>query len=99
MRTIPTMRDYLAYYNNLDVAPFLQALEKQCRFYSDRKIDMFKDEISVPGLTLQYLFLNQKDVFYSLIDQKNSDLHWLMKDQIVGGPSLVFHRGFYGRLC
>ena len=47
-----TMRDYLIWYNNLDVTPFLEAISKQFTFYRDRRIDMFKDGISVPGLSL-----------------------------------------------
>ena len=31
-----TCRDFLVWYNNLDVKPFLQAIERQSRFYSDR---------------------------------------------------------------
>ena len=51
-----TMRDYLVWYNNRDVTPFLEAIAKQFAFYHDRGIDMFKDGISVPGLSLLHLF-------------------------------------------
>ena len=51
-----TMRDYLIWYNNRDVTPFLEAISKQFAFYRDRDIDMFKDGISVPGLSLLHLF-------------------------------------------
>ena len=44
-----TMRDYLIWYNNRDVTPFLDAIAKQFTFYCDRGIDMFKDGISVPA--------------------------------------------------
>ena len=40
------MRDYLEYYNNLDVVPFLIALENLSTYYRDRGIDVFKDAIS-----------------------------------------------------
>ena len=46
-----TMRDFLVWYNNRDVVPFLEALDKQFAFYQQQNIDMFKDGISVPGLT------------------------------------------------
>ncbi|KAK2158321.1 hypothetical protein NP493_1808g00009 [Ridgeia piscesae] len=46
-----TMRDFLEWYNNRDVGPFLQAIAMQFDFYRQREIDMFKDGISVPGLT------------------------------------------------
>ena len=51
-----TFRDFLIWYNNRDVVPFLENIDKQFAFYKERRIDMFKDGISVPGLTLKYLF-------------------------------------------
>ena len=88
-----TMRDYLVWYNNRDVTPFLEAISKQFAFYRDRDIDMFKDGISVPGLTLLYLFtyLPSKTYFVTF-NRTNSDLHKLVKDNIVGGPAIIFHR-------
>ena len=88
-----TMRDYLIWYNNRDVLPFLEALEKQFVFYQKQNIDMFKDGISVPGLSLLYLFNNlPKDTFFTIFNKTNSDLHHLIKDNIVGGPAIIFHR-------
>ena len=88
-----TFRDFLTWYNNRDVGPFLEALEKQSAFYQERGIDMLKAGISVPGLTLRYLFQRlPHDTYFTLFDEKNSDLHDLLKSQIVGGPSLILHR-------
>ena len=88
-----TMRDYLIWYNNRDVTPFLDAIAKQFTFYCDRGIDMFKDGISVPGLSLLYLFSNlPKDTFFTVFNETSKDLHHLVKDNIVGGPAIIFHR-------
>ena len=88
-----TMRDYLIWYNNRDVTPFLEAIAKQFTFYCDRGIDMFKDGISVPGLSLLYLFSNlPNDTYFVTFNRTNSDLHKLVKDNIVGGPAIIFHR-------
>ena len=88
-----TLRDYLIFYNNLDVTPFLEAISKQFTFYRDRGIDMFKDGISVPGLSLLYLFNNlPPKTFFTVFNQTNSDLHKLVKDNIVGGPAIICHR-------
>ena len=88
-----TLRDFLIYYNNLDTFPFLQAVEKAFSFFQDKKLDMFKSAISVPGLTLNYLFsLLTPDVYFTLISNQNRDLHSLFKENLVGGPSIVFHR-------
>ena len=47
--------DWLCYYNNLDVAPGLEALEKMKSFYTERGIDILKDAVSLPGVSLHYL--------------------------------------------
>ena len=88
-----TMRDFLVWYNNRDVVPFLDAIDKQFAFYKQQNIDMFKDGISVPGLTLLYLFNElPSNTFFTVFNQTNSDLHLLVKDNIVGGPAIIFHR-------
>ena len=88
-----TMRDYLIWYNNRDVEPFLEAIAKQATFYRDRHIEMFKDGISVPGLSLLYLFNDlPPDTNFVNFNRTNSDLHQLVKDNIVGGPAIIFHR-------
>ena len=88
-----TMHDFLVWYNNRDVVPFLDAIDKQFAFYKQQNIDMFKDGVSVPGLTLLYLFNGlPPDTNFVTFNQTNSDLHQLVKDNIVGGPAIIFHR-------
>ena len=88
-----TMRDFLVWYNNRDVIPFLQAIDKQFAFYQQHNIDMFKDGISVPGLSLLHLFNDlPNDTYFTVFNRTNSDLHELVKDNIVGGPAIIFHR-------
>ena len=85
-----TMRDFLVWYNNRDVIPFLQAIDKQFAFYQQHNIDMFKDGISVPGLSLLHLFNDlPNDTNFVTFNQTNSDLHKLVKDNIVGGPAII----------
>ena len=74
------------------MVPFLQAIDRQFAFYQQRGIDMFKQGISVPGLTLLYLFNDLPEkTYFTLFNEKNKDLHHLFKDHVVGGLSLVFH--------
>ena len=88
-----TMRDFLVCYNNRDVVPFLEAIDQQFAFYQQQNIDMFKDGISIPGLTLLYLFNDlPPNTFFTVFNQTNTDLHHLVKDNIVGGPAIIFHR-------
>ncbi|KAI8484923.1 hypothetical protein Bbelb_373300 [Branchiostoma belcheri] len=78
-----TMKDFLMWYNNKDVVPMFD-------FYKERQIDMFKDGISVPGLTMKYLFMDLDDTYFTCMD--NEDVYKLFKNNIVGGPSIIFHR-------
>ena len=87
------MRDFLVWYNNRDVVPFLEALDKQFAFYQQQNIDMFKDGISVPGLTLLYLFNDlPANTLSTVFNETNKDLHHLVKYNIVSGPVIIFHR-------
>ena len=88
-----TFEDFLVWYNNLEVAPFIEAFEKMSQFWRERMIDMFKDGISVPGLTLKYLFSYlSPQTYLSLLDEANSDLYHLIKDNNTDGPSIIFYR-------
>ena len=88
-----TLREYLIWYNNRDVTPFLDAIAKQAGFYKHQNIDMFKDGISVPGLSLLHLFNDlPNDTYFTIFNRTNSDLHELVKDNIVSGPAIIFHR-------
>lgn len=88
-----TFKDFLVWYNNLDVVPFLEAVEKMSGFWQERNIHLFKDGISVPGLTLKYLFsFLDEQTYFSLFDQANSDLYHSIKENNTGGPSIIFHR-------
>jgi hypothetical protein len=49
-------REFLIWYNNLDVEPFIEALEKQSVIYASKSIDMLKEAISLPGLAVRWLF-------------------------------------------
>ena len=69
-----TFREFLIWYNNLDVQPFCEALQKMCAFWKNEKIDMLRQGISNPGVTLTYLFTTLESGIFSLFDEKNKDL-------------------------
>lgn len=48
------LRDFLVWYNNLDMVPFLEALEKMIQFWRQHDIDMLKEPISLPGLAFKF---------------------------------------------
>ena len=50
-----TFADWLRYYNDLDVAPGLEALEGMRALYKAKGMDILKDADSLPGVSLYYL--------------------------------------------
>jgi len=52
-----TFAVWLRYYNDRDVATRLEALEKMRAFYSYKGIDILKDAVSLPGVSLHCLYL------------------------------------------
>ena len=89
-----SMRDFLIWYNNLDVQPFLEAIEKQFSVYKSKGLDMFKQAVSVPSLATKWLFKesNTKEFSIPLIPKNHSDLYGTIRNNIVGGPAIIFHR-------
>ena len=86
-----TFRYWLECYNNLDVAPGLEALQKMRGFYSSKGMDILKDAISLPGVSLHYLLrgsLERGGEFWS----PSLEAYDLLKKGMVGGPSIVFKR-------
>ncbi|KAK3731199.1 hypothetical protein QZH41_006044 [Actinostola sp. cb2023] len=88
-----TMADWLWYYNNLDVGPFVEALVRMRDFYTDRGVKIFKDAVSLPGVSLQYLLrgtLNQPNA--PILHAPKGEAYEMLKASVTGGPSVVFTR-------
>ena len=86
--------DFVRYYNDADVLGFCEAVTKMITSERDNnKLDMFKDSVSLPGLTQKYLFMNlsPSDYFVSF-SKEHKHLAKLFRDNIIGGPSIIFHR-------
>ena len=86
--------DYLSYYNNKDVGPFVHAVSNLQSFYYEKGIDVFKETLSVPGVARKMIFEvgKKNNASFALIDRSNKDLHEKIKSNIIGGPSIVFNR-------
>ena len=65
-----TFQNFLMYYNNLDVAPFVKAVEKMHVFYKDNGIDYLKETISVPGIARKMMFQQSKDALFLLCGKR-----------------------------
>ena len=89
-----TFRDWLEYYNNLDVAPFLEALQKMKEFYTDLGVDIFKDAVSLPGVSKQYLLRKtlqpRRGYKPPELYVPNKEAYAMLKAAVVGGSFQVF---------
>ena len=59
-----TFKDLLRFHNNLDFEPFLEALGSIRDSYTGLGIDIFKDAVPLPGVSMKYLprrTLNKRD--------------------------------------
>ena len=54
-RNCHTMHDWLREYNLGDVEPFIEALNKMRKTYYEDKIDLLKDAVSIPGISMTYV--------------------------------------------
>ena len=84
--------DYVTYYNNADVIGFVEAVEKMIANEKNNRLDIFKDAISLPGLTQKYIFARLGEDYFVGFGDEHKHLAKLLRDNIVGGPSVIFHR-------
>ena len=49
------MKDWLKEYNLADVEPFIEALEKTREQNYPDEIDLLKDAVSIPGISMTYV--------------------------------------------
>ena len=83
--------DYLEYYNTKDVVPFLGAVMCYTTGLQDgNNVDVVRDAISLPGLAKQ--ILRQHIPHRSLYYIDDSSIYSLIKDNEVGGQSIIFTR-------
>lgn len=89
-----TFKDWLEWYNLLDVAPFVEGVERMQLFYKEKNIDLFKVAISVPGIARTLLFraAAKQKCSFGVFGKKDKDLYHKIKNNIVGGPSIIFTR-------
>ena len=85
--------DYLRFYNNSDVVGLVEAIEKMIVIENNNGLDLFKESISLPGITQRYLFKNLKHDYFVGIGQEHSYIYKDLREfGVIGGPSIIFHR-------
>ena len=89
-----TFADFLKWYNDLDVTPMLQAIENMNDFYKNTRIDFIHQAISLPGVAMRVCFnsITDPSTEFHLFNSKNKEIYQLFKENIVGGPSIIFNR-------
>ena len=86
-----SFRDFLRCYNNKDVVPTLEAMQKMIAFYHDKDIDMLKLGCTSPNLANLCLHKSTDAKFYPFTEG-DKDLLEKIREDVVGGPSIVFTR-------
>jgi len=61
------------------------------RFYTEKGIDILKDTVSIPGVSLHYLLRGTVEQGAELFSP-SKEAYEMLKGVVVGGPSIVFKR-------
>ena len=90
-KAMKTFRDFLCWYNNKDVVPTLEAMQKMMEFYHNKGIDMLKLGCTLPNLANICLHNSTNHIFYPFCGT-DKDLLEKIREDMTGGPSIVFTR-------
>ena len=88
-KQMSSFKDFLRWYNNKDVVPTLEAMQKMIAFYHDKDIDMLKLSCTLPILANICLHRSTDAKFYPFMEGDKDLLEKFLED-VVGGPSIVF---------
>ena len=91
MEKMSTFKDFVRWYNNKDVVPTLEAMKKMIGFYHNKGIDMLKLGCTLPNLANICLHKSTNAKFYPFTNS-DKDLLAKIREDMVGGPSIVFTR-------
>ena len=63
-------------------------------FYKNIRIDFIHQAISLPGVAMRVCFNSVTDsaAEFRLFNSKNKKIYQLFKENIVGGPSVIFNQ-------
>ena len=86
-----TFKDFLQWYNNKDVVPTLEAMQKMIEFFHDKGIDMLKLGCTLSNLANTCLHKSTNLNIYPFFEG-DKDLCEKIGEDMNGGPSIVFKR-------
>ena len=84
-----TFRDFVNWYNNKDVVPTLEALQKMMELYNSKGIDLLKLGCTLPNLANICLHKSANHKFFPFVEA-DKELHDKIREDMTGGPSIVF---------
>ena len=83
-----TFQDFLKWYNNKDVVPTLEVLQKGMKFYHQKWIDMLKIGFILPTAN-RILHLSTSLKFFPF-NQEDKSFEDYVREWLTGGPSIIF---------
>ena len=86
-----SFKDVLMRCNNKDVVPTLEAMQKMIEFYQQKEIDILKLGCPLPKLANICLNKSTDSKLYPFTEY-DKDLLEKIREDMVGGPSIVFTR-------
>ena len=86
-----TFQDFVMWYNNKDVVPTLEAIQKMMEFYYNKGFDMLKLGCTLHNLPNICLHKSTNKNFYPFVEA-DKDLYDKIRDDMTGGPPIVFTR-------
>ena len=86
-----SFREFLRWYNNKDVVPTLEAMQEMIAFYHYKDIDMLK--LGCTSQNLANICLHKStEAKFSPFTEGDEDLSEKIREDVFGGPSIVFTR-------
>ena len=88
---LSSFKGFLRWYDNQDVVPTLEEMQKKIAFYHDKNIDLLMLGCTLPNLANICVHKSTDAKFYPFTEG-DKDLLEKIPEDVVGGPSIVFTR-------
>ena len=71
----------------------IQAIENMNDCYKDKNVEFIHQAITLPGIAKRICLnsITDPNVEIHLFNQKQQEIYQLFKENIVGGPSVIYH--------
>ena len=86
-----TFQVFLKWYNNKEVVPTLEALQKMMQICHQKRIDMMKLGFTLPNLANRILHSSTSMKFFPF-NQEDRSFDDYIREWLTGGPSIIFRR-------